>query len=89
MEVVDALPAGEEEGARDHLVAECERRGLHRVRVTEVEPDWLSYQVHRGPRPGPGAAPGWFRLEFEEVVVGPLCLGGQAHFGMGRFVAGV
>ena len=76
------------EGAREQILGECERRGLPRVRVAEVESDGLSYQVHRGPRPGPGAAPAWFRLEFAEPVVGPLCLGAQAHFGMGRFVAG-
>lgn len=74
------------ENAVEQVMKECEHRGLPTPEATPLTSDGLSYQLHRGPRPGPGAAPAWLRLEFPEPVSGPLCLGAQAHFGMGRFV---
>jgi CRISPR-associated protein Csb2 len=74
------------ESAVEQVVKECERRGLPVPEVTMLGSDGLTYQLHRGPRPGPGAPPEWLHLTFPEPVSGPLCLGAQAHFGMGRFV---
>jgi CRISPR-associated protein Csb2 len=74
------------ESAREQLLRECEQRGLPAPVVSEMESDGLEYEVHRGPRPGPGAAAAWFRLELVEAITGPLTLGAQSHFGMGRFV---
>ncbi len=74
------------EGLEEQLRRECGLRGLPEVRVEALEGDGRSYQMARQGRKGPGEW-GLFRLEFAGEVEGPLCLGGNSHFGMGRFLA--
>lgn len=70
------------------LRRECGLRGLPEVRVEAVVGDGGEMGLARPGRKGPAGGAGFFRLEFAEEVDGPLCLGANSHFGMGRFLMG-
>lgn len=72
---------------RAQVLRECLLRGLPEPRVEEVQDKGGRRYVLR--RDGLAASPNppvWLRLTFPHEVSGPLCLGGFAHFGMGRFL---
>lgn len=64
---------------------ECRVRGLPEPQVEDLPDDGLTYQLRRAGRAASPIPPAWLRLTFPCPVEGPLCLGGFAHFGMGRF----
>lgn len=71
------------------IVEELERRGLDAPRSIEpLAGAWEAFRTTRRQRSGSVAALGahGFILEFAHEVRGPLCLGRNAHFGMGLFV---
>lgn len=75
----------------EQLRRECVRRGYPVPRIEPLEPisglrPWETYKRRRSGKKGNPGPPRGFRLEFEEQVSGPLCLGGACHFGMGQFV---
>jgi CRISPR-associated protein Csb2 len=71
----------------EQIRRECKLRGFPELVSVEeeFEPRWLEYKRRRWRKPSPPGYPTGFRLEFAEPVTGPLSLGGDCHFGMGRF----
>jgi CRISPR-associated protein Csb2 len=80
----------------EQLILECVRGGLPPLSAPPVL--LAGAVIHGSPRPWydfvavrgghvPTGTPAGYRLTFTEPVHGPLSLGGQAHFGLGRFVA--
>lgn len=84
------------DGPEDQLRRELELRGLPApISVQPVEQcvlqrsrpvRWLEFRRWRG-RHQPAIPTGYgFRLQFDELVQGPICLGFGSHFGLGSFV---
>jgi CRISPR-associated protein Csb2 len=71
---------------QEQLRRECRLRGWPEPVVNVVAAPEGEYQVRRGPRQGPPHPPVWMELLFPEPIQGPVCLGANAHFGMGRFL---
>jgi CRISPR-associated protein Csb2 len=79
----------------EQLLAELNRQGLPAPVTAEVLPaalihgrrtPWYDFRTVRRDRSPVGHACG-FRIAFARPVAGPILVGGEAHFGMGRFVA--
>lgn len=68
----------------EQLRRECEQRGFPAPAASVIGP-WEGYLVQRhGQRP-PAGPPQRVALEFPEPVRGPIALGANSHFGLGRF----
>lgn len=83
----------------DQIRRECRLRGM--PEIVDIEPfgaqsywskfkvrRWKDFQRNRKSRALPLVPPCGFRIIFKESVVGPLVLGRDCHFGMGRFEVG-
>ena len=72
------------ESLPDQVRRECQQRGLPVPTVTVVGP-WEGYVVHRHGRARPAGQGQRLALEFPQPVRGPVLLGANSHFGLGRF----
>lgn len=84
--LMERHPKDGKDSLTDQLTTDCLRKGLPAPMITPVSPPPGRYVLRRGPRRPPAEPPQWLRLEFPCPVQGPLCLGANSHFGMGRFV---
>lgn len=73
------------EGSVEQLVRECLLRGYPEPQVRALGPTSVKWSVHRKGQPPAAGKPGMFELTFPTPVAGPLCLGANSHFGLGRF----
>lgn len=69
----------------DQIRRECRQRGFVEPAVTVVG-EWDGYVIQRHGQPKPAGGAYKVELEFPEPVPGPVLLGSNSHFGMGRFV---
>lgn len=84
------LPARHSKAAGREAVAEqvrreCQQRGLPEPEVA-ILPAAEGYVTQRHGQPRPAGPPHMLRLEFPNPIRGPVLLGANSHFGMGRFV---
>lgn len=79
----------------EQLLTELGHQGLPAPVTADVLPaasihgrrtPWYDFRAVRQDRPPVGHACG-FRITFAEPVAGPILIGGEAHYGMGRFIA--
>ena len=67
------------------IARECALRGFPepQVQLLGPAPGWAT---HRPGQSSPAGRPAFYQLTFPTPVRGPLCLGANSHFGLGRFV---
>lgn len=69
----------------DQIHRECQQRGLPEPTVSSTGV-WEGYVVQRHGQERPAGEPHAVELEFPHPVSGPILLGSNSHFGMGRFM---
>jgi CRISPR-associated protein Csb2 len=69
----------------DQIRRECQQRGLPEPEVTQA-PSSVGYVTRRPGQARPAGPPQMVELQFPQRICGPLLLGFNSHFGMGRFL---
>ena len=74
----------ERDSIPEQIRRECQQRGLPEptIEITDTAEGWVS---QRHDRPKPAGPPQMVSLKFPNPIPGPLLLGADSHFGMGRF----
>lgn len=79
-----AKPAGKD-SLVEQILRECHLRGLPQPDVSIIRPAPADYITHRHGQPRAAGPAHFLRLTFPQPIPGPLVLGANSHFGMGRF----